>query len=56
MRSRRGLPGAISQREPRESGQRKRATDFTKEKKRSVESEERREMTRGGLERQRLSE
>ncbi len=49
MRSRRGLPGAISQREPRESGQRKRATDFTKEKKRSVESEERREMMRGGF-------
>lgn len=37
VRSRGGLPGAISQREPRESGQRKRTTDFTKEKKRSVE-------------------
>lgn len=56
VRSRGGLPGAISQREPRESGQRKRATDFTKEKKRSVESEEQRETTRGGLERRRLSE
>lgn len=56
VRSRGGLPGAISQREPRESGQRKRATDFTKEKKRSVESEEQRETMRGGLERIRLSE
>lgn len=56
VRSRGGLPGAISRREPRESGQRKRATDFTKEKKRSVEREELREMTRGGLEKRRLSE